>query len=303
MARYGGGAGYRGGRSGKGRASGGGHLGYSASRSSYGAGRSYSGSTRGSGWSGGRSATPGSAAGRGNSSDAGRIGRNSYSSNTKSFVAGKIAGQYQAKGYSKAHAQSIGNKVVGRMAGTFQSGSGSPRSWTAGVVAGRNQGLYGYGLSRSTHIGNTVVRKQLARSNSAGAATSSGGATKVVNKIARSKRSLPTRTGYRMLRQISKIRFQQEPLSVSVVRPIRGALSPSRSKILGLTRVTSAHPPAAAPLMKIRGWAETLDGPPPATQPPASKIARWLAATRPSSKSPVAQEQLPPSTRPSRWVD
>ena len=78
-----------------------------------------------------------------------------YSSKTKSFISGKIAGQYRAKGYSKSHAQHIGSAVVGKMSKTFRSGSGSKRSYQAGLITGRYQSHYSAG--RSTNIGNAVA--------------------------------------------------------------------------------------------------------------------------------------------------
>lgn len=236
---------------GSGHGYGGGGSSYSSARSNYSGGRSLGRSYSGSG----RSST----SGRGAST--GRTSGRSYSANTRSFVAGKIAGQYQAKGYSKAHAQNIGNIVVNKMGGTFRSGNGSTRSWTAGVVTGRNQGLYGYGLSRSTHIGNAVVRKQAAaKARTGGAAVISS--SKFVNNVTRTRSQLPAVSAPRLLRRISKGRFQMHT-QASILPPASAPIQP-RSKVLGFVgTVPSATVAAAAPGMttvaassKIAAWGE-----------------------------------------------
>ena len=310
MARYTGGGGYRGGFSGgyRGGSSGGRSYTSGSSGASV-SGRGSDGSYRGG--SSGRSssafgAASGAARGRSASAGSGRAAGMSYSANTKSFVAGKIAGQYQAKGYSKPHAQHIGNKVVSKMPGTFQPGPGSTRSWTAGVVTGRNQSLYGYGLSRSTHIGNAVVRKQVASKTrtSAGAPISpisSGVRTKIANNLARSRGSLPTRSTPRVLRQISKIRFQREPLHGHATSPPQasGVLKAPRSKSTRLTQVTQTTPPATgvAPQSKVQGWVATDLYTPGAVQPAASKIAGWTTATHPSSGDPAGDDGNTPQSQ------
>lgn len=318
MARYSGGGGYRSGssggyRSGSSGGSSGGYRGGSSGGSSYGNGRSgAAASGRGSGGSyrgassGRSSGAFGASRGGSTSSGSGRAAGKSYSANTKSFIAGKIAGQYQAKGYSKPHAQHIGNKVVSKMPGTFQSGPGSTPSWTAGVVTGRNQSLYGYGLSRSTYIGNAVVRKQVARKtrSSAGAPVSprsSGGGTKIANNLARSRSSLPTRSTPRVLRQTSKIRFQQEPLHGHATSPPQAS-----AMVNGLvvesgraTRVPQTTAPASgvAPQTKIQGWVATDHSTPGAVQPAASKIAGWAVATHLSSGAPAGEDGMTPQSQ------
>jgi len=242
MARSGGGGG---------RGYGGGRSSYSSARSSYSGGRSLGRSYSRSG----RSSTSGRGASTGKTSG------HSYSANTRSFVAGKIAGQYQAKGYSKAHAQNIGNKVVKKMDGTFRSGSGPTRSWTAGVVTGRNQGLYGYGLSRSTYIGNTVVRKQAAAKARAGGATVTS-SSKIVNNVARTRSPLPAVSAPRLLSRISKLRFQMHT-QASILPPASAPIRP-RSKVLGFVGAAPSATVAAAapgtttvaPISKIAAWGE-----------------------------------------------
>lgn len=303
MARYNGGGGYRGGSSGGNRGgSGGGRSHGSDSSGASVSGRGSGGSYRG-GSSGRSSSAFGASRGRSASSGSGRAAGKSYSANTKSFIAGKIAGQYQAKGYSKPHAQHIGNKVVSKMPGTFQFGPGSTRSWTAGVVTGRNQSLYRYPLSRSTYIGNAVVRRQVARNIRTSAVTpisltSSGGGTKIANNLARSKSSLPTRFTPRVLRQISKIRFQQEPLDGYTTSPPQASegLNAPRSESPRLTRVTQATStaPSGASQTKIQGWVETDDSMPGAMQPAPSKIVGWIAAKHPSSGNPAGEDGMIP---------
>ncbi len=247
MARSGGGGGrsYGGGRSSYGR----GRFGSNSSRSSYSGGSSSGRSKRGSGRISSSS----------HGTSVGRTSGASYSANTRSFVAGKIAGQYQAKGYSKSRAQDIGNKVVNRMGSRFRSGSGSSRSWTAGVVTGRNQRLYGYGLSRSTYIGNAVVRKQAASKARTGNSAMSS-SSKIVNNTARIHRRLLDLSAPRPQRRISKLRFQMHT-QASTLSPGSAPAQP-RSKALGFVGAVLAATVSPA-------------APGTTTVPPTSKIAAW----------------------------
>lgn len=293
MARYSGG-GYRGGSSsgdyrggaGGGRNAGSGHS--NSSRST----RSSSGS-RGGGASG-RSfnghAGIRSSSGQSASSAARRNPGRSYSANTKSFIAGKIAGQYQAKGYSKAHAQDIGNKVVGKMNGTFQAGNGARQSHTAGVVTGRNQGLYGYGLSRATYIGNAVVRKQAAvrargMQESAQMPTSFSQRSKVIKSVARNAGAMQLTVPTRQLRDRSKIRFYQQVAfddELSNVRAGKPSTTPTPgqqiSKIVGVPDAAKTAAATSAPTRKVQ---RPVDHPPPgssnAEDSRMTKIAGWVA--------------------------
>lgn len=284
MARYSGG-GYHGGSSG--RASGGGR--------SYGSGHSSSsGSTRSSGGSRGGDASGRSFNGHaGGRSSPGRNPGRSYSANTKSFIAGKIAGQYQAKGYSKAHAQDIGNKVVGKMHGTFHPGSGSRQSHTAGVVTGRNQGLYGYGLSRATHIGNAVVRKQAAvrargARGSAQMPASLSQRSKVIKSVARNAGAMQLPAPTRQLRDRSKIRFYQQVAfdddELSKVRAGKPITAPTPgqqvSKIVGFADAAKPVAATSAPTRKVQ---RRVDHPPPGSSNAGgsrmTKIAGWVAAS------------------------
>lgn len=213
----------------------------------------------------------------------GKSGGRTYSANTRSFVAGKIAGQYQAKGYSKAHAQHIGNKVVGKAGSTFRPGNGSRQSWTAGVVTGRNQGLYGYGQRRSTYIGNAVVRKQaLRRSESVqqSAPLVQARTSKLVNSLARSESLLRSSPAPRQLRSLSK-RKLQTPSRISSSTGARKLIG-IRSKILGFDNnrpltdrpATSSLPDSSPPKSKIVGWGEGVN-----VQQVSSKIVRFAGAS------------------------
>jgi hypothetical protein len=214
----------------------------------------------------------------------GKSGNRSYSANTRSFIAGKVAGQYQAKGYSKAHAQHIGNKVVSKAGKTFRSGSGSTPSWTAGVVTGRNQELYGFGLSRSTHIGNATIRKQTAARVQANRQMSTqsliGANTTLVKNVGRARSPMVPWSAPRRPRRVSKLRFQLQS-KISTL-PTLGASSQSRSKVLGFARTAATPLPLTAslpstntgPVSKIIGWN------PAATAPmPESKIIAFAPAS------------------------
>jgi len=202
---------------------------------------------------------------RSGSSTGGSSQGRSYSANTKSFIAGKIAGQYQAKGYSKTHAQDIGNKVVGKMNGNFQPGSGSRQSHTAGVVTGRNQGLYGYGLSRATYIGNAVVRKQAAvrargAQESAQMPTSLSQRSKVIKSVARNAGAMQLPAPTRQLRDRSKIRFYQQvdfdDDELSNVRPRKPSTTPTPvrqvSKIVGFAEATKPVVDNSVPTRRVQ---------------------------------------------------
>ncbi|WGT46681.1 hypothetical protein [Tessaracoccus lacteus] len=210
--------------------------------------------------------------------------------NTKSFVAGKIAGQYQAKGYSKAHAQSIGNKVVGKASGTFQTGRGSTKSFAAGVVTGRNQGIYGYSLSRSTNSGNAGARKQVDLRKQAAGPKTRAQRSKILRFAGRNSGALPVTAPVRHLRDRSKIRgyeqidFDEPDLSkVSARQPNKApGRAQSVRKTLGYTDAESPTPCGSAALgskilrfvdrpsqdscdggrvsmSKIAGWADPAD--------------------------------------------
>ncbi|WP_431796981.1 hypothetical protein [Microbacterium kunmingense] len=225
------------------------------------------------------------------SAAAGRSPGRSYSANTKSFIAGKIAGQYQAKGYSKAHAQDIGNKVVGKMNGAFQPGSGSRQSHTAGVVTGRNQGLYGYGLSRATYIGNAVVRKQAAvrargEQESAQMPTSLSQRSKVIKSLARNAGAMQLPAPTRQLRDRSKIRFYKQVAvdddELSNVRAGKLSNTPTpgqqMSKIVGYAEGVKPVAVTSAPTRRVqRPVDHSPQGSSNAKGNRMTKIAGWVA--------------------------
>lgn len=295
----GGNGGYRGGSSGG--SFGGGRSSGSANSSSSGAGRSTSGS-RGGGVSGrssnGRAGGSSSHA-RSGSATAGSRQARSYSANTKSFIAGKIAGQYQAKGYSRARAQDIGNKVVGKMHATFRPGSGSRQSHTAGVVTGRNQGLYGYGLGRATYIGNAVVRKQAAvrargAQESAQMPTSLSQRSKVIKSLARSASAMQLPAPASQLRDRSKIRFHQQVAvddnELSNVRAGKLSNTPMPaqrvSKIVGFTQGAKPVAVTSAPTRKVqRPVVHSPQGSSAAEGNQMTKTAGWAAPSGDEAES------------------
>lgn len=166
-------------------------------------------------------------------------------------MAGKIAGQYQAQGYSKARAQRIGNSVVRQMGGTFQPGKGSTKSHTAGVITGRNQSLYGYGLERSANIGNAVVRRQSAGlSARAKRATGPDPAPGERSKILRHGPDLKRGLAVPRTPPVSKIRFRQKRSA----RLHEQAATPALSKIVEQSRAQlPAQPVAELTAFKTRG--------------------------------------------------
>jgi len=187
------------------------------------------------------------------------------------------------------------------MDGTFQPGSGSRRSHTAGVVTGRNQGLYGYGLSRATYIGNAVVRKQAAlrargTQESAQMPTTLSQRSKVLQSVARNAGAMQQPVPTRQLRDRSKIRFHQRVAfdddQPPNVRAKTATTTPTPvqqvSKIVGFSAVTKALAATSAPMRKVQ---RPVDHPPYGSSTAEgnrmTKIAGWVVPSDDQRESNV----------------